>query len=120
MSPEAAIYVPRVAKGAALLDAKKPGWVKTIDLSSLDMGDPCLCVLGQIFGYEPNESGWPPGYSQGLKALFNGNRQECDEHGFDLTDHDIEHGEELPAALHHLQEAWVAAILDRIPTAPEA
>lgn len=39
----------RVARGAALLDEKLPGWVDRIDLDKLDIGNPCQCVLGQTW-----------------------------------------------------------------------
>jgi hypothetical protein len=38
----------RVARGAALLDEKEPGWDKQIDLDRLYVGSPCDCVLGQL------------------------------------------------------------------------
>lgn len=39
-----------VAKGAALLDKILPGWHKQIDLEKLDMGEPSICMMGQLFG----------------------------------------------------------------------
>ena len=41
-----------VAKGAALLDDKVPGWWKVINLQKLDINDCHTCMLGQLFGYE--------------------------------------------------------------------
>jgi hypothetical protein len=38
----------RVAAGAAWLDANRPGWVERIDLETLDLGDPCRCIVGQL------------------------------------------------------------------------
>lgn len=57
----------RVAAGAAWLDATSPGWADTIDLATLDLQNPCGCVMGQIVSditwgdfytvvAEPNES----------------------------------------------------------------
>lgn len=40
----------RVAAGARWLDEHRPGWVDRIDLETLDLGDPCRCVLGQEYG----------------------------------------------------------------------
>lgn len=40
----------RVAKGAAFLDERTPGWWQRIDLSSLDMDDADQCVFGQVCG----------------------------------------------------------------------
>jgi len=39
-----------VAKGALLLDEKKPGWERLIYPDVLDMRNGCYCVLGQIYG----------------------------------------------------------------------
>lgn len=38
----------RVAQGAAWLDEHYPGWERHIDLTRLDLSDPCRCVLGQL------------------------------------------------------------------------
>jgi len=40
----------RVQAGAAWLDENRPGWIDRIDLATLDLGDPCRCVLGQEYG----------------------------------------------------------------------
>lgn len=41
----------RVARGIALLNEKGPrGWRRRVRVTQLDMGDPCRCVLGQVFG----------------------------------------------------------------------
>jgi len=39
----------RVERGAALLDEKQPGWAERIDIAKLEIEDPCLCVIGQLF-----------------------------------------------------------------------
>lgn len=44
-------YMARVQKGAALLDEKRPGWEKEIDIGILDIMDGRWCVLGQLYGY---------------------------------------------------------------------
>lgn len=41
-----------VARGAALLDEKVPGWWRVIDLDALDMGNCTQCMLGQLFGHD--------------------------------------------------------------------
>jgi len=41
-----------VAKGAALLDERTPGWASKIDLEELYLGDGRRCVLGQLFPKE--------------------------------------------------------------------
>jgi len=40
----------RVEAGAAWLDANRPGWVDRINLRTLDLGEDCGCVLGQVYG----------------------------------------------------------------------
>jgi hypothetical protein len=40
----------RVEKGAALLDEKRPGWWRDIDLLTLDIASRCGCVIGQLAG----------------------------------------------------------------------
>lgn len=41
----------RVDKGIALLNKKKKGWYKDIDLATLDMSKASRCVLGQLYGH---------------------------------------------------------------------
>lgn len=43
-----ATIAERVAKGAALLDEREPGWWQRIDLDTLDLKAPCRCILGQL------------------------------------------------------------------------
>lgn len=43
-------YAARVAKGVALLDEKKPGWEREIDLEALDISDGNFCVTAQLYG----------------------------------------------------------------------
>lgn len=38
----------RVAKGAAHLDAIRPGWFHRIDVGTLTLHDPCGCIVGQL------------------------------------------------------------------------
>jgi hypothetical protein len=40
----------RVERGAALLDEKRPGWWREIDLGRLNLRSGCDCVIGQIGG----------------------------------------------------------------------
>lgn len=40
----------RVARGATLLDAKRPGWADKIDITRLRMSSKCTCILGQLEG----------------------------------------------------------------------
>ena len=43
-------YDTRVARGAALLDEKLPGWWQRVDLDRLDLSKCTDCVLGQLTG----------------------------------------------------------------------
>lgn len=43
------IFRKQIEAGAKLLDEKRPEWVDLIDLSDLDLGDTCNCVIGQVF-----------------------------------------------------------------------
>jgi len=38
-----------VERGCAILDAATPGWQDRIDLETLDLSDPCQCILGQLY-----------------------------------------------------------------------
>lgn len=40
----------RVQRGAAYLDDIAPGWPDRIDTLKLDIGSPCRCILGQLYG----------------------------------------------------------------------
>lgn len=43
----------KVADAAKFLDEKAQGWANKIDLKRLNMGSPCDCVLGQMYGSYP-------------------------------------------------------------------
>ena len=58
----------RVARGAALLDEKMPGWYKRIDLGSLHMSSCHACILGQLYTE----------YSLGVAALDINSYQKID------------------------------------------
>jgi len=55
----------RVARGAALLDERMPGWDQRINLDRLDLHSPCRCILGQIFPASSRDGG----YWDGIKEL---------------------------------------------------
>jgi hypothetical protein len=51
MSSSALPPIPqRVAAGAALLDRHEPRWWRQVDPDRLDLADPALDVLGQLYG----------------------------------------------------------------------
>lgn len=72
----------RVAKGAALLDEKLPGWVDRIDLDRLNVQSGCDCILGQEFSGSATEDA--PGFVIGLFGLFGGELTEAMLHGFTI------------------------------------
>lgn len=39
-----------LSAGVAVLDEHVMDWRDKVDAAGLDMGDPCRCVLGQVFG----------------------------------------------------------------------
>ncbi len=43
------LYDKRVSDGIKWLNKNRPGWVKKIKLSKLDLGDGETCILGQAF-----------------------------------------------------------------------
>lgn len=74
----------RVARGAALMDDKLPGWVERIDLDRLDLHSSCNCILGQEFADHEDVDGevWT-GYDAAQGALLN--YADPAEYGFDLA-----------------------------------
>lgn len=56
---------PRVWRGAQLLDQRRPGWHRQVNLVMLDMSSPYWCVLGQVYRADSLHSG----FSSGLARL---------------------------------------------------
>src|SRR6266536_5620391 len=76
----------QVARGAALLDEKIPGWAERIDLARLQMNSCHDCVIGQLF---PVESDWVTPYGRGMEALGVWHlRGDARGHGVDGEDAD--------------------------------
>ena len=80
-------YAERVARGAALLDDRRPGWWRedrhrSIDLDELDIDDCTACVLGQLYR-TPDPS---LGYDEGLGQLGITARGEAATCGFIAAD----------------------------------
>lgn len=71
----------RVERGAALLDSKRPGWWRDIDLDMLDIRSACGCVLGQI-GSLLGDDGYLSHFATGLDAVRLEGPQAGD-YGFD-------------------------------------
>lgn len=92
----------RVAKGVALLDEKKPGWVGLINLADLQLCSSEHCVLGQTYG----------DYWNGLRELgfydedMNVIRVDDADYGFDAYEQKYGRGPEFSA----LQAEWVRVL----------
>lgn len=83
----------RVARGAALLDEKLPGWDQRIDLAGLELASCYRCVLGQLFTWHPlpTENAFSPSpYGLGIEAL---GIDRGSRYGFDGDDADELNGE---------------------------
>jgi len=64
--------IPRIERGAALLDDKVPGWQDKIDLATLDMSNCANCVVGQVYG----------DYDLGLAELDGEAQRQPSRYGF--------------------------------------
>ena len=95
----------RVARGAVLLDEKRPGWPYQIDLSMLELWDSCRCVLGQLWD---DEDAVLPAYWDGLDAL--GISDAPAQFGFTIL---APGRDDEDAAWAELDELWIAEIRRR-------
>lgn len=89
----------RVAKGAALLDKKRPGWARAIDLHTLSLGSCAHCVLGQLLGDYHNYDDLNLTVAD-TRAL-----------GFNI---ELQNVETTFEEFAKLQNAWIDAIADRL------
>ena len=95
-----------VARGAALLDETHPGWAGNINLETLSLASPCLCVLGQLSRQHYNR----------ILGELSGTGDDGDDraerknfataYGFDFP-------HEWNASYGDLQDLWVEEILSR-------
>jgi hypothetical protein len=90
----------RVARGAALLDEKQPGWASKLNFDIFNIDGCYSCVLGQVFGH----------YVRGLDFLQQGNNFSV-EHGF-ITERDK--GEPVMEETRYLEVAWAAETVRRL------
>jgi len=79
------------AKGAAVMDQRKPGWRKRINLEAFSVASVRACVLGQNYG----------SFNVGMDALGLG-RVAAAEHGFIWPPGQVDNDELIRA----LDEAW--------------
>ena len=89
----------QVARGAAVLDERVPGWESLVDLDALDLRCVHRCVLGQVgarrFGFRRDP------YAETVAALQL--ELQTVRHGFNLA-------VPLPWAWQALHRAWVQEI----------
>src|SRR5262245_29088193 len=90
------MYEYQIARGAALLDARRPGWRENLDVDDLDMGSVTRCVIGQTLGVEHRPERyvgqrWAAALTElsGVLTRFSGwltesQRVWAAEHGFDV------------------------------------
>lgn len=104
MTPE--IARKRVARGAALLDEKRPGWFMRVDTETLQIEDCEACVLGQLgvdeFGYHIGR------FSMMCERFFPATSDGPRTHGFGIDDAIDGEG-----SFDALTEAWLEAIAAR-------
>jgi hypothetical protein len=99
-----------VDRGAEYLDRVMPGWATRIDVGRLDLSDGQTCILGQLYG--------EGGYSRGAHQLFLLHGLTVRDCGFELP---LGAWRPLPVARLYqpLQDAWIAAIAERVVAADE-
>ena len=111
----------RVARGAAHLDAVRPGWFNRIDVGTLTLRDPCNCIVGQLCRTD-EESFYPGVLSFGIALpphetnQFGAQPQRnriVAEYGFDLLYSEYDDYTNTSAKFRPLQDAWIEAIADR-------
>lgn len=108
----------RVARGATLLDERRPGWWRDaepglIDLDRLNIEDCADCVLGQLY---PADSPFGS-YEHGLRALGITARNEAVAYGFISADGSDEAAWEIENDC--LQHEWSCLIAARRDAAKE-
>jgi hypothetical protein len=90
----------RVARGVALLDEHKPGWVGLIDLPGFDISRTDRCILGQVYYVDKGDPMHASGFGRGTEELAIIDVEA--EFGFD----NYNEGDEFP----ELQKEWVRVI----------
>ncbi len=93
----------RVARGAALLDERRPGWAGEVNAEELEMASCYQCMMGQIFGE----------FCVGTDTLDLD--MESDYYGFDVKVGTLA---KRMAEYIALEAAWIAEIAARLEPAP--
>lgn len=110
-------YAARVAKGAALLDEKRPGWERQIDLGTLDVQNGTCCVTAQLSGTQA----WFTGMRQ--LGLTEGDSGTYVAHGFNAESYDAMEDDEAydqEAVYATLNRLWRELIEGRLSPGSEA
>lgn len=111
-----------VARGAALLDSKLPGWADQIDLDALKLDDACACVLGQIGQkqYNLDRLSWDSNDGRAPSFVAFGNMiwglnlsNHGQDYGFDATPNADSDAELWLVSYGDLQDAWKGEIVAR-------
>ncbi len=97
----------RVTRGALYLDSVRPNWFKEIIVETLELKDPCCCIIGQLTGgWYPNQLGI--GYRDSIWYGMN-----LDEPGWEAFSIGP-FGGTMRQWYQPLQNAWIAAIATRL------
>lgn len=76
-------YTEQIKNGVKWLDENSPGWEHKIDLDTLDVNQPCRCILGQTSGYwETLEAQVAPEFGESTLAVMLKRENWSEEHGF--------------------------------------
>lgn len=98
----------RAARGAKLLDGKRPGWHRIVNGDILDAQDAEYCVLGQQDGYLKMTD-----ELFGHIEMYSDRRREYARHGFDIS-HEAYNKENVTKRFRALNAAWRCEITERL------
>ena len=113
------------ARGAVLLDERRPGWASLIDVDELDISSPVVCALGQIYANEAISLHYSTRFPFEIGRTRLG-LTHCDTvmHGFALGFcWDYSRGEEFDSdeeGFAMLNDAWLVEIAMRTSLVPAA
>lgn len=94
-------YEDRVRDGIELLNEVMPDWYAKIDLETFSFSDRHLCVIGQLFPYDPQERS----YQSFIKSVWELGivNSRGEEYGFDLYNREPDGSY---AVIDHLDRIW--------------
>lgn len=95
--PDIADAKQRVARGAALLDARKGDWYHRVELGKIDMFSEGHCILGQVYG----------GFLKGVVELLPHMKHRVSDFGF------IAQSDQRLEEWAALRREWTAQIVAR-------